>query len=293
MAHFKVILLVASSWVLFSCNRHLSDVVFDNNGRVYESEIFGNEFSETSPPVFFNSRNEVKFLNKYPFEKGGYALVGLLSESDPNDLQNELGEFFTDDINVLNEFKKSWTFSKESVKYASSYHYIICVTQNGNIVESFGVNLNNNVITSGNGYYYFDSKKLAQFKNQVKKPKADFRSFNSLSEGRDCFFRMIKDKNLLLAYYPVWMHYEGKFTFIFKSSDQKMDAEGIEKRVTSDIKKNLPHQPFQINLLTYSTIGEYEFEITCNKDLFDQFNLYPKEKDWEPFEVGLITYWKN
>ena len=293
MAHSKVILLVASSLLLFSCNRHLSDVVFDNNSRVSESEIFGDEFSETSPPVFFNSKNEVKFLNRFPFEKGGYAIVGLLSESDPNDLQNEMGEFFTDDINVLNEFEKSWTFSKESVIYASGYHYIIYVTQNGNILESFAVNLNSNVITDGKGYYYFDSKKLSQFKNLVKKPKADYQSFNSLSEGRDYFFRIINDKNLVLAYYPVWMHYEGKFTFIYKGTDQKMDAEGVEKRVTFNIKKNFPQQPFQISLLSYSTSGAYEFEITCNKDLLDQFNLYPKEKDWEPFEVSIMTYWKR
>ena len=267
--------------------------MFDNNGRVSESEIFGDEFSEPSPPVFFNNKNEVKFLNRFPFEKGGYAIVGLLSESDPNDLQNEMGDFFTDDINVLNEFKKSWTSSKETVMYASGYHYIVYVTQNGNIIESFAVNLNCNVIASGKGYYYFDSKKLSQFKDLVKKPKADFQLFNSLSEGRDYFFRIISDKNLVLAYYPVWMHYEGKFTFIFKGADQKMDAEVVEKRVTSNIKKNFPHEPFQISLLTYSTSGAYEFEITCNKDLLDQFNLYPKEKDWEPFEVGIVTYWKH
>ena len=293
MTRLKGILLVASSLLLLSCNPHFSDVVFDANNRAGESELFGDDFSETSPPVFFNNNKEIKFFKKYPFDKGGYAIVGLPSESEPNDLQQEMGEFFTDDVEVLNEFKRTWSFSKESVIYACDYHYTIYVTHHGNILESFAVNLNNNIIVGDKGQFYFDSKKLSQFKDRLKKPTPEYQAFNSFSDGRAYFFQVINDKNLLLAYIPVWMYFEGKFTFTFKNSDQKCEPQAVEKKVRASITKKFPGEQFQCAALSYSTSGEYEFEITCKKSLFEQFDLYRKEKDWEPYEVSLVTYWKK
>jgi len=108
--------------------------------------------------IFIHCNARTKLFNKYPFDKGGYAIVGLLSPSDSNDLQIKLGEFYTDDIKVLNDFKKEWVFSKKSPMYACGYHYSIFVTHNGTILESFELNLNCNVIATDYGYFYFDTK---------------------------------------------------------------------------------------------------------------------------------------
>ena len=293
MIRCKVILLVASTLIFSSCNRHLSEVFFNDNSLASESEIFGDEFSEASPPIFFNIKHKIKLLDKYPFDKGGYAIVGLLSGSGTNDLQNEMAEFFTEDVNVLNDFKKAWTFTKETAVYACDYHYIIYVTHYGKVLESFAVNLNCNIIAAGQGYFYFDSKKLSQFKNRVKQLIPKYEIFPSIPEGRDYVSHIIKDKNLILAYHPIWLNFEGKFTFTFNDSDRKDDPEIVEKRVKSNIKKNFPNEPFQCSLLTYSTNGEYKFELTSNKSLFDQFNLYTKQKDWTLHEASLVTYWKG
>ena len=238
--------------------------------------------------VFLNSHAQTKLLGKYPFDKGGYAIVGLLSESDPNDLQKELGEFYSDDIKVLNDFKKLWVFTKKSPMYACGYHYSIQVTLNGTILESFEINLNCNVIATDNGYFYFDTKKLSQFKDRLKRPAKKNHSFNSITEGKNYISTIKKDKNLLLTFEPVWTEFEGQFTFKYKKDDPDI----VEKTLKTEIRKKYPNENFTLNQIMWGTGGEYEFEITCNKSLFDKFTLYVKKKGWDAYKPILTTYWK-
>jgi hypothetical protein len=242
--------------------------------------------------IFINSNAQTKLLSKYPFDKGGYAIVGLLSESDPSDLQKQLGEFYTDDIKVLNDFKKAWTFSKKSPMYACGYHYSIQVTHNGTILESFLINLNCNVIATDNGYFYFDTKKLSQFKDRLKKPTKRKRSFNTILEGKNYISTIKKDKTLLLTFEPVWTKFEGEFTFKYKNPDKKDDNDVVAKRLKTEIKKLYPNEDFTINEIMWGSGGEYEFEIICNKSLYDKFTVYPKKKSWEVYKPTLTTYWK-
>ncbi len=241
---------------------------------------------------FFSCHAQKALLNKYPFEKGGYAIVGLLSESDPNDFQKEVGEFYTNDIKVLNDFKKTWIFTKKSPMYACGYHYSIQVIHNGTILESFEVNLNCNVIATDNGYFYFDIKKLSQFKGSLKKPSKKKHSFNSIAEGKTYISTIKKDKTLLLTFEPTWTQFEGEFTFTYKNPDKKYDPDIIEKKLQLMIKNNYPNEKFKIHQIMWGSDGEYEFEIKSNKSLFDKFSIYKKKKLWKAFEPTLITYWK-
>jgi len=242
--------------------------------------------------AFLNCHAQTKLFDKYPFDKGGYAIVGLLSESDPNDLQKELGEFYSDDVKVLNDFKKVWIFAKKSPMYACGYHYSIQVTLNGTILESFEVNLNCNVIATDNGYFYFDTKKLSQFKDRFKKPSKKIHSFNSFGEGKNYITTIKNDKNLLLTFEPVWTKFEGEFTFKYINPNKKDDPDVVEKTLKAEIRKKYANENFTLNQIMWASGGEYEFEVTCNKSLFDKFTLYTKKKSWETYKPILTTYWK-
>ena len=291
MERVRVVLFVATSMILFSCNRHLSDVFY--NDAKGSAEIFGDELIETAPPIFYNNKTAAKPLDKYPFDKGGYAIVGLLSESDGNDLQKEMGQFYTDDISVLNEFKKAWVFSKQSPISPSDYHYVIYITHKGTIVEQFAVNLNSHVIATDKGYFYFDSDNLTAFKSRVKKPVAHNMSFKSISEGRNYLSFMSSNKNLVLAYEPIWKDFEGQFTFTYKDSEKKEDPSVVEKKVERKIKKSFPNEKFQLNIVSFATSGEYEIELICNRRLFEEFDLYPSDNTWAPYEANIASYWKK
>jgi len=233
-----------------------------------------------------------KLLGKYQFEKGGYAIVGLLSESDPNDLQKQVGEFYTDDIGLLNDFKKAWVFTKESPMYACGYHYLVYITHNGVIVESFHVNLNCNVIATDKGYFFFDSEKLSQFKDRLKTPIEKNHSFQSIDEGRKFITTIKKEKKLLLTFEPIWTKYEGNFLFEYKNPDKNDSPDIVEKRIKNEIKKRYSHESFSLTRQSWSTGGQYMFEIKCNKSLFDSFMPY-KKKEWNFYKANLTTYWRN
>ena len=74
---------------------------------------------------------QTKLLSDYDFEKGGYSILGTFAESDRNGLKDSIGEFYTDDISILNRFKKEWVFDKPGKKYSCGYHYTVYVCKNG------------------------------------------------------------------------------------------------------------------------------------------------------------------
>src|SRR5687767_9322662 len=91
---------------------------------------------------FTYSFGQTELLKKYNFDEGGYYILGVRSESDRNALADSLGEFYTDDIKILNAIKKEWVFKKPSPKFACGYHYEVIVCKNGVGLESFSINLN-------------------------------------------------------------------------------------------------------------------------------------------------------
>jgi len=242
--------------------------------------------------VLSNIKAQKKLFGKYNFDEGGYAIVGLFSESDPNELRREMGEFYSDDINILNEFKKTWVFSKESPMYACGYHYNIELVHKGVVLESFSINLNCNVIATDYGYFFFDNNKLAQFKSRVSKLKKKQHSFSSITEGKNFIAEIKKDKNLLFVYQPIWTQFEGRFTFTYQNPDKKDDDKVVKKRLNAQIKKIYPKEEFILDQVMWGTGGEYEFDITCNKSLFNKFTVYPKKESWNPFPLQLYSYWK-
>jgi len=128
---------------------------------------------------------ETQLLKDYDFDKGGYYLLGTFSESDHNGLRDTLGEFYTDDISVLNQFKQEWIFDKPSPFYACGYHYTVYICKNGLEVESFAINLNCNMISTDKGFFYFDTQKLRMFIGKLKKPFVQKEEFSSLITARD------------------------------------------------------------------------------------------------------------
>ena len=62
--------------------------------------------------------SQTSFLEDYNFEDGGYYLLGTRSVSDRNRLADSLKEWYTDDISVMNEFKKEWVFTVPGKRYA-------------------------------------------------------------------------------------------------------------------------------------------------------------------------------
>lgn len=247
------------------------------------------------PSVF----GQVQVLKEYDFNEGGYYLLGQFSESDRNTLRDSLGEFYTDDIALLNQFKKDWIFSQPGKRYACGYHYRIYICKGGQALESFGINLNCKEIVGEKGYYYFNPDLLRKYYGKLKKPYSQNSTFQTLQEARAYWQKIKKDTRLIImSPEPKWTRYEGSFRFTYKSKEHTKDCldnpDQIFKSVESEIKREYPDESFSLYNVGGS-LTTMELEITCNQSLSDQFALYYRDKDsfgkWKPFDLRLKTYW--
>jgi hypothetical protein len=240
---------------------------------------------------------QVQLLKDYDFDKGGYSLLGIRSESDPSGLADTLGEFYTDDISVLKQFQKEWIFKKPSPQYACGYHYIVYVCKNGLEIESFSINLNCNEIATKKGYFFFETQKLRMFKNKVKKPLKKNVEFTSVTLARNVLKRILVEKNLIMTYKPDWTKYEGEFSFDYTCKAGTGDCLDNEIKLlvqlTEEIKKVYPNETFDLTGGGGSRT-ELFVNIKCNKTLADKFKLYPIGwKKWESYDIELTSYWRT
>jgi len=242
---------------------------------------------------------QVDFLNNYDFELGGYSLLGARSESDPNEFADSLGEWYTDDISVLNDFKSEWVFTTPGKHYSCGYHYIVYICKDGKALESFAMNLNCNEIVGEKGYFYFDTAKLSKFKDRLKKPQRDQRKFDDIELARSYVTTILNDSNLIYTQTPDWTRFEGTFDFNFHCSDENFDCleneEKILEQLKNEIKSKYPEEDFEIEGRGGSNSDVF-VEVMCNKSLEEKFDLYkrdPKYNQWESFRLNLRTYWVN
>ena len=235
---------------------------------------------------------KTQLLKDYDFDKGGYYLLGTFSESDRNGLRDTLGEFYTDDISVLNRFKKEWTFKKPSPFYACGYHYTISICKDGLEVERFAINLNCNMIATDKGYFYFDSQKLRMFVGKLKKAFERNDKFSSLTVARDMRTNILKREGLIMVETPDWAKYEGEFDFICTfPKDSERDRIDEEKILEEEIKAAYPGETFALSVYMSST-SELWVNVKCNKTLADKFKLYPffKGEQWKAYDLPKEAY---
>ena len=242
---------------------------------------------------------QTKLLKDYDFEKGGYYILGEILINEDNTLQDSIGDFYTDDVSVLNKFKKDWVFKKQGKKYACGYHYTIYVCKQGQILESFSINLECKEIVTNKGYFYFDPNLLRQFYGKFKKPYARIDSFKTITEAREYRTKILNDTTLIMTEKPLWTEYEGSFRFTYKCAENTKNCldneEKILKLVESEIKEKYPSEKFLL-LDAGGSLTTVFIEIICNKSLSDNFDLYYRDEQkgldkWSPFNLKLITFW--
>jgi hypothetical protein len=239
---------------------------------------------------------QTQVFGNYDFDKTGYYILGVRSESDPNNLSDTLGDFYTNDINILNKFKETWVFNTPSPMHACGYHYIVHICKDGKSLEAFPINLNCNEIVTDRGSYFFDSQKIEIFKGDLKKPYIKRKYFKNLDEGRRYFNKILKDKDLIMTTIPVWLKYEGSFTFNYTIADSGRpysyeQEEKVLKILKEQIAGTYPGEDFELKVVGWSA-KELNVEVNSNKSLYIKFKLYPLGwRDWKNYKSHLITYW--
>lgn len=242
-------------------------------------------------------------FDKYKFEDGGYTLAGVFGHHNDHPVQKEVGEFYTDDIGVLNAIKRSWNFPKPQKLYACGYHYYIVLLKDGKRVDDVAINLECNQIVTDKGSRYFRSQLLTSFAARLKPIFHRSDEFRTVAEARRYWQKSIADDAFVYAYPPKWLTYEGTFRFRSqcplrdKSCYQFGQDTEVLMKARDRIANAYPGEAFELKTSGGSSTGEVFFEITCNRSLEEKFDLFDRwNKEmfgrWQPFPLTLDSYWK-
>lgn len=245
-----------------------------------------------------SSFGQTQPFKTYEFNNGGYYIIGIFSVSDANSLRDSIGEFYTNDTTLLNQFKKNWTFEVPGNMFACGYHYEVYLCKGGQILESFKINLNCQEIVTENEHFHFDPNLLREFYGKLKQPYRKSVQFESLTEARKYREEILKDSSLIMTPSPNWVRFEGEFDFTYKCpEDQKLCFEkedSLKIAIKDEILRTYPNEDFNLSDRCGSWT-EICQTVSCNKSLSDKFNLYYRDNEyfgnWKPYTLNLTTYW--
>lgn len=242
---------------------------------------------------------QTSLFGKYRFEDGGYTIVGIRSQSDENALAKSLGDFYTDDVAVLNAIKKTWVFHRHSPMHACGYHYYVVVLKDGKQVGSHSINLNCRELTAENGSWYFNPQLLARFKARLKKLTISNDKFATFGEAREFWAKIRSDSNFVYADIPEWLKYEGRFQFTYKCPDPGCDSFTDRDKYTEPLRtviaRRYPGEDFILRNNGGTSDNEIFFEVQSSEALYKAFDMFPIDRfsgQWQPFTPYLRSYWK-
>lgn len=243
-------------------------------------------------------------FEKYNFEDGGYTLVGIFEHHSDHTLQKKVGEFYTDELTLLNAIKKAWNFPKNQKMYACGYHYSVVLLRDGLRVDDLSINLDCNQVVTEQGSRVFKPSLLTMFSARFKPLFSRTDEFASVGKAREYWTQIKEDPNFVYAYEPRWLTYEGSFGFRTQcpkgSSDCYMTGRDGEilANVRDKIGSSYPGEKFALRTNGGTSAGEVFFEIQCDKSLESKFNVYDRwDKEafgkWQPYPLVLRSYWKR
>ena len=250
-----------------------------------------------------NTYGNVSLLEKYNFEEGGYAVLGKIYHDQGHPLQRSLGNFYTDDIDLLNELKKTWVTEKPAPAYFCGYHYEICVVKNGKALWSFAINLDDacNTVVFDRKSYYFDPKKLNRYEDKFKNPNLKVPLFESHQAARQFLKELPPDPNLLMYSEPEWVKYDGEFEisvpcnqlgYFFSEEDKCLEE--ARRRIS----EKYPNRIFEIEYYGSSanpsdpSKDKIYIRVKCLKEMYLEFDIFPIDSKWKPYPLYLNMYYK-
>lgn len=247
--------------------------------------------------ISFSIYAQTAVFKNFDFNSEEYTIIGIRTESDRNSLADSIGDFYTDKIEILNQFKDSWVFEKPGKKFACGYHYKISVCKNGKEVKSVRVNLNCNEVVSEEGYFFFDSNLLRTFYGKLNKPKIIDKSFENNTIGNEYIDSIVSKKKLILVPELNWRKYEGQFSINYhiKESNQELqkDDEKLILSLSKSVSAKYPDENFNLYIVGWNG-NKREIEVKSNRSLYDKFDSHPFGwRKWKKFDVKLRTYWKE
>ncbi|MFI5220348.1 MAG: hypothetical protein ACHQNT_12760 [Bacteroidia bacterium] len=228
-------------------------------------------------------------LRNVDFDKGDWRLFGMSYENEKNTLQDSLGNFFTNDMQVLKKMQSMWKLKKHNGMYACGYHYKFLFIKNDSTQFDWMLNLDCNEICGEYGCFEFSNDMLRAFYKDLKKiPQTKYLT-HSLDTARKLFTKL-KSIDTVLTFSDesnYWIKFPGfvKVTVIDSIIDNYVKIDGAVK---AKIKEDYPNEVFEIKKGSSThppkAADIYEYYIYCSESMGQSFKTYAIKKKWKPFD---------
>lgn len=241
----------------------------------------------------FTAIGQTNILKKQNFDKGEWKLFGISLKNEPNTLQDSLGDFFTNDKELLKSIQKTWKLKEHKGFYACGYHYKFVFIQNDTVEHTWMLNLNCREICGDLGCYEFPESMLRQFYPKLKHiPKTKY-EVSDLQTARKLYKHLLSVDSVMIASenYQYWSKFPGviKIEVVDSIVD---DYVKIDKFVSDKIKADYPKEIFEIKKgsSTHPPKGAdtYAYYIYCTPTMGNNFKTYKTLKKWETFDKPTI-----
>lgn len=229
-------------------------------------------------------------LKEIDFDDGKWELYGLSLHNQPSTLQDSLGNFYTDDRDVLKKIQQKWVLDEHNGFYACGYHYEFRLMHADTQAFSWFLNLSCNEICGDLRCYEFPEALLRHFYSDLDKqiPKTDY-AMADLESARKLYQKLDRmDKVLILEGRDGnWKTYPGqmKITVVDYDIDSYVK---IDPHVDSIIKRDFPNEDFKIakGSSTHLPGGPdtYDYYVYCPRSMAESFNTYPIKTKWEAYQ---------
>jgi hypothetical protein len=242
--------------------------------------------------------SQTKFLKQFNFDNGNYAIY-LIDCKEPLTLKvktdsfnDTIIDFRSDDnfqvtdVKMLNQLKQEWVGKKVDYLHNCWYDYFIYVTENDSIVLKFEVNLDcKELIFKGNSYK-IDPTIITKFLPEFKVLQKQNFVFENIDKGRDYWESILKNEKYVFKSLckDDWLEFDGEFYFHY-SEKSRLEVSKVLNKLNEQISLSYLGEKFELRYGSALANGnqiDYLIQVSCNKSLFDKFNLYPK-KEWYLF----------
>jgi len=229
----------------------------------------------------------------YDFSDGTYTLFFINSDYNNADQKYQYirNNYIISSREFLQFIKSDFTGMEVDWIHRCGYDYNIYLTRNDSVLLDMRINFHcEHLSTSNYSNYTIDTLKVKKY---LENGEQLFLSEFKFADNRSEALKIAKDINddslvvLKELFKPIWCSFEGYFTVIYETKDSKSQEE-IGRLIKDSIQKKYPQSDFSLKHSgSQSGGGEhalYYFDISCNENLFEGFNLFEIFKPWTKYD---------
>lgn len=235
-------------------------------------------------------------FSKYNFESGNYKIFGRKEINTDSKLALTLGDFYTNDIKTLNDFKNEWNFkSIDDHLCVCNFDYFITIVNSDSIVDEMALSFkcNRAIFDIDKKYCFFfrfDSSEVLKrpFNHLIKEEK----KYTDVVSARKFWTKNKESKNIFVPLRAefYWYIFDGSFEFLFNDTLKENNWEKTKTYLEQLFENKFKTNDFRLEYFTKEMPGNseepdiYHVTVYCNEEFSESFKIFEKEKEWTPIK---------